>query len=290
MDSSLLRDKVAGDVFRAAGVPSPWRAFYRVFIDVGDGPTYFGLYTVAEVPDGPMFDRELGGDGGNLYKPDMVPGAWTPEGPVDDAAFPKKANEDEADWSDIEDTIAALHADSSDSAAWLEELDRHLHVGGFLRWLAVNTSIQDWDTYGNMGHNYYLYGDPSAGGQLTWIPWDHNMAFADDVGLAPPLPLDMEGVGDEWPLIRRLMDDDTCRGRYFDFVEEFAAGAFERGAMSARFQSEHDLIAEYVVGDEGERPGYTSLASDDAFLSSVGALEAHVAKRQRAIVEELQTR
>jgi spore coat protein H len=66
LDSSYIRDKVGGDMFREGGVPAPRRAFIRIYIDVGEGPLYFGLYTMAEVPDDPMFTSQLGGIGGNL--------------------------------------------------------------------------------------------------------------------------------------------------------------------------------------------------------------------------------
>ena len=42
-DSTYLREKVTHDVFREAGVPAPHTAFYRLYIDYGEGPTYFGL-------------------------------------------------------------------------------------------------------------------------------------------------------------------------------------------------------------------------------------------------------
>ena len=34
----------------------------------------------------------------------------------------------------------------------------------FLDWLALNTLIQDWDTYGYYAHNYYLYAAPGEKG------------------------------------------------------------------------------------------------------------------------------
>lgn len=36
-------------------------------------------------------------------------------------------------------------------------------VDGFLRYLAVNGIIQNWDTYGRMVHNYFLYNAPETG-------------------------------------------------------------------------------------------------------------------------------
>ena len=59
-------------------------------------------------------------------------------------------------------------------------------VDHFLKWLAVNTAIDNWDTYGAMAHNYYLYGDPRQKGRLQWIPWDNNMAFGINPMGGPP--------------------------------------------------------------------------------------------------------
>ena len=56
-DSSLVREKVMNDLLRASGVPAARAAFYRVYVDHGEGSTYFGLYTVVEVPDDPMFEK-----------------------------------------------------------------------------------------------------------------------------------------------------------------------------------------------------------------------------------------
>src|SRR5690606_31230712 len=50
-DDSLLREKVAADIFRAAGVPAAQTAFYAVYVDHGAGLVYFGLYTMTEIVD-----------------------------------------------------------------------------------------------------------------------------------------------------------------------------------------------------------------------------------------------
>jgi spore coat protein CotH len=47
-DKSMLREKVAGDVFRNAGLVGSHTAFYTLYVDHGNGPIYFGLYTLAE--------------------------------------------------------------------------------------------------------------------------------------------------------------------------------------------------------------------------------------------------
>jgi hypothetical protein len=51
MDDSYLREKVTADIFREAGVVASQTAFYEVYVDTGEGPKYFGLYTVVEIVD-----------------------------------------------------------------------------------------------------------------------------------------------------------------------------------------------------------------------------------------------
>ena len=287
LDSSYLRDKVGGDLFREGGVPAPRRAFVRIYIDFGEGPVYFGLYTMAEVPDDPMFNSQFGGTGGNLYKPDFGAATWNDGLPVDEESFPKKTNETEADWGDVERAIEALHGPREDAAAWRAGLEALFDVHGFLKWLAINTVIQDWDTYGNLPHNYYLYGDPSQNGRLIWIPWDHNMCLGDRLGLMPPIALDMSDVGDEWPLIRFLIDDPVYREAYWDYVEACVEGVFEADTVKARLQREHDLIAPYVVGPDGELPEYTVMPSPEAFEGSLQELFDHVDARHDAVTGAL---
>jgi len=180
-DDSQIRELFATEVFRDRGVPAPRAAFYRVFVDSGAGPEYWGLYTMIEDPaDGAMLDAQFGGRSGNLYKPDGPGANWTQfikEG------FPKKTNEKQADFGDVEAAVAALHAPPGPgNVAWRTALEARFDADLFLRWLAVNTAIQNWDAYGAMAHNYYLYGDPGQKGRLRWIPWDNNLALGAGFG------------------------------------------------------------------------------------------------------------
>ncbi len=294
LDPSLIREKVMGDVLRASGVPAPRSAFYRVSIDVDGTSRYFGLYTVIEVPDRPLFESRFGAAGGNLYKPDGPPAtsaaSWQDGLPIDDTSFPKKSNEEQADWSDVAAAIAALHADRSDPDAWRDELDRRFEVSGFLGWLAINTIVQNWDSYGLTCHNYYLYGDPSEGGRLHWIPWDQNLSFGTFGSPGELLPLDLATVGDELPLIRFLMDDEAYSAIYWDEVERFVAGPFADGRIEERLREAHELVAPHVVGADGERPGYTLLREPGAFEGSLAELVAHVVSRRAAVADALARR
>ena len=177
-DASRMREALANEIFRDRGVAAPRVAFYRIVVNTGARDESWGLYTLVEDPaDRAMLTSQFGGASGNLYKPDGPSADWTT---FDRAGFEKKNNKATADFSDIQAAIEALHADLP-SAAWRANLERHFDVDFFLRWLAVNQVVDNWDAYSRFAHNYYLYADPGRNGRLVWIPWDNNYSF----GLIP---------------------------------------------------------------------------------------------------------
>ncbi len=278
LDDSLIREKVVADIFREAGVPAPRTAFYRLFVDHGDGPTYFGLYTMVEIPSTPMLETQFGGDWGNLYKPD---GTGATFATYNEASFDKETNEDEADFSDVAALYDALHANRTDAETWRAGLEAVLDVSGFIRWLAVNTVIQNWDTYGVMSHNYYLYNDPETA-LLNWIPWDNNEALGGGNGFGREPSLALTEVSDSWPLIRYLMDDIVYYDMYVEEIENTIDFVFYPEVMQPIYEDAHDLIWPYVVGDDGEIAGYSLLSSSGAFNTSVDELIDHVEDRHDA--------
>ena len=284
-DNSLLREKIVGDIFREAGVPAPRNAFYRLFIDYGEGPVYFGLYTMVEVPRKPMLETQFGDSDGNLYKPEGPGARWIT---FDKESFAKKTNKSENDWSDVEAAFTALHASRDDPAGWRGGLEAVFDVDGFLRWLAVNTVIQNWDTYGNTPQNYYIYSDPGDG-QLHWIPWDNNEALKSTGDLVDPLPLSLDStaVDESWPLIRFLMDDPVYHATYLSFVHDTIEGAFSVTRSQTRLINAHDLIAPFVVGPDGEQGEYTLLAGPEDFDIELDNLLDHVVQRHNEVLQFL---
>jgi spore coat protein H len=260
LDSSYLRAKVVTDLMREAGLPAPKTAFMRVYFDRGAGSTYLGLYTVIEIPDEPMLDTQFGSSAGNLYKPKGTGGRWTVFVGDD---FPKRTNDADQDWTDVEDAIAALNDPTTDRDVWRRRLEARVDVGAFLRWLALNTLVGNNDAYGGLSaHNYYLYESPRHRDRLFWIPWDHDLAIPSatgglgGVGGAGQTALDLfhTRIGADWPLIRRLLDDPVYRAAYRGYLEELLNSVLEPSRVNARVRSEYERIAPYVVGANGEAP------------------------------------
>lgn len=301
-DPALVRDKLAADIFRAGGVPAARTSYAAVYVDWNDGPVYFGVYTIIEDPADQMLDTQLGNGSGNLYKPWGDAARWLDldEIGVDEVAamFERSTNDEETDFSDITDAIRALHVDRSDPASWRAGLETVFDVANFLRVLAINQVMMNWDSYGCMHHNYFVYANPVDGGRLVWFPWDLNEAMLDrrQEGCPEPgsimldeivYPEPETSIDSAWPLISFLLADEEYRAAYQDEVRAAAAGAFAADRVIAELQRYHDLVAPFVVGPtEVETYPYSNTTIDD-FESSLSegdnALEPHVWARRAAV-------
>lgn len=275
-DNSMLREKVVADIFREAGISSAHTAFYAVTIDYGEEPVYFGLYTVVEVVDDTVIETQFNDDSGNVYKPEGT-GATFVAGTFTEVNFDKETNQEDGDYSDVLALFTALHADNrlTDPETWRSELESVFDVDTFLNWLAVNTVIQNWDVYGAIPHNYYLYNNPETS-QLVWIPWDNNESLKSAGGVGAPLNLDLSSVGKKWPLINYMRDDPVYYQKYLEYLEAVIEGPFEPQKMVETYNFYHDLIAPYVIE---ESAGYTQLRFKEDFERSVNELIEHTQSR-----------
>ncbi|MBC8375089.1 MAG: CotH kinase family protein [FCB group bacterium] len=279
-DQSFLREKVTAEIFRDAGLAVSHTAFYDLYIDTGDGPEYFGLYTLVEEVDDTVIETQFASVDGNLYKPEYT-GASFEEGTFSESDFTKKTNEDDNDWSDIQALFEALHADtrSNNPEAWRTDLDSIFDTDVFLKYLAVNTVVQNWDTYGRMTHNYYLYNNPDNG-KLTWIPWDNNEALQDGK-MGGSLNLDFSDLlSGNWPLIEYLYADDVYRNKYDTYVNETRSTVFAPGNIQVKYAEYAALVEPSAVA---EIAGLTFLYSSSNFQSAISQLNAHADNRASAV-------
>ena len=278
-DNSLIREKVAADIFREAGIPAAKTAFYKVYIDFGEGKKYCGIYTMVEVVDDTMVKDQFADDPeakGNIYKPESNLQSFV------QSQFEKKNNKDEADYSDVQAFITALNATNrtTNASIWRTNLEKTFNVDHYLKYLAVNNTIVNWDAYGAIAHNYYLYNSPSK--KLIWIPWDHNESMKTSGRNA--VSLAMTEVAKTWPLLRYIADDAVYYARYKQYVSEFSNSVFTSTKMGTLFEKYHNLIAPYVNGSEVEQKPYSNLTSTAAFANELATLKTHVSTRNQAVV------
>lgn len=283
-DASLVREKVGADLFREFGLASSKTAFCVVYVDHGSGPIYFGVYTLVEEVDDSVLGSVFESAAGNLYKPDGTAARFS-AGTYDESEMEKKNNEILADYSDVYTLYTAINnsARTSDTESWKDELNACFDVDAFLQWLAANTAMQNWDTYGVMTHNYYLYNNP-ANGLLTWIPWDNNEALQEGKQ-GGALSLSLGEVGSNWPLISHLMEEDEYQQTYKEYLLEFTEGVFAPEKMTTLYSEYQALLKEYAYAESSP---YTFIRSDAYFDAAIEDLKQHVQTRASAVQSYLQ--
>jgi spore coat protein H len=273
----------------------------------GDGPVYWGLYSIIEDPSDRMLRTQLGDDSGNLNKPWGDAAGWLSLEQIGqdevEAYFGRSNNEGDTDWSDVIEAIAALPADRSDPESWRSALEATFDVQSFIKTLAINQVMVNWDSYGCMHHNYYVHANPLSGGRLLWFPWDLNeaMLYRTQSGCRDPGSVMLDeivyadptsGIDADWPLIQFILADSEYRASYRTELQAALDGAFAANTVTTQIRQFHDLIASYVVGpDEVESFPYTN-CTDERVRASLetgdNALIPHVSARRDAVAAALE--
>jgi len=283
-DKSFMREKVAADIFKKAGLVVSHTAFYAVYVDYGEGPIYFGLYTMVEEVDDTVIKEQYSNSSGNLYKPENT-GASFAYGTFNQTDFVKKTNETNSDWSDIKNLFSVLHSTNrtSETEQWRNNLDAIFNTDAYLKYLAVNTIIQNWDTYGIMPHNYFLYNNPDDN-KLEWIPWDNNEALQEGK-MGGALKLDFSNLEtNQWPLIEYLYNDTVYKAKYDQYLEDIITTAFEPNYVKGLYAKYSPIIEDYATS---ENEGYTFLNSSSDFYAAIDELNTHADNRAIAVEEYL---
>lgn len=185
-DGTQFREALAYDAFRRAGVPAPRTAFAKVFLTINGERTneFLGLYTLVEAVEGDFLQIHFGTRKGLLVKPDRVRGLeylgedWN--------AYTKRYNpKTHVKPGDTRRFIGLTKfLAEDDDATFVRELPNQLDVDGFLRFIALNALLANYDSFLGTGHNYYFF-QPRAGGKAAFIPWDLNEAFGGHPGAGP---------------------------------------------------------------------------------------------------------
>src|SRR5690606_31095003 len=130
-DGSAMRDALAYDLLRDAGLVASETGFYQLELDFGEGPRDLGLYTVVEVVDDTVIPRHFEDAGGNIYEVEG-PAASFMAGTREQipASFQVESDPDQADWSDIRALYDVLHSPlrTEDGAAWRRSLESVFEV------------------------------------------------------------------------------------------------------------------------------------------------------------------
>jgi Ca2+-binding EF-hand superfamily protein len=177
MDPSQLREALSYAVFRAAGVPSPRTAFVELYLTVPGKHEreFIGLYTLVEQVNGTFLKDHFQTSKGMLLKPEGIRGLpYLGEDWSKYARYRPKKKPSHAAQRRLIDFTRLLN--EADDAAFRRQIDSFVDVDEFLRFLAANVVLSNFDSFIGLGHNYYIYLHPKTN-RFVWIPWDMNLSF-----------------------------------------------------------------------------------------------------------------
>jgi CotH kinase protein len=212
-DPSQMREAVAWQLFRRAGVPAARHTYTRLAIN----GRYQGLYSLIEQVDRSFLRERFGANNrGNLYKGycgdvgcatlehrtgadgDDTGRQYYTSHDSTDLTYALKTNEDDPKRNTYDDLATFIRVvdgvglpggdERFASDAFRASVEDILNVRAFLRWAGVNVLLGSWDTYFATPANYYLYNSGRRGAEkkfvdrpyFTFIPWDYDNILGID--------------------------------------------------------------------------------------------------------------
>ncbi len=163
-DPTLMNEIICGELFRAAGVPTPRATHARVLFNGRD----LGFYVLKEGYDKRFLKRHFKDASGNLYD-----GGFLMD--VDDN-LEKDSGDGPSDWSDLVKLADA--ANTADLAQRKEQLSQVLDTDRFITFAALEMLTCDWDGYVQNRNNYRLYHDPATR-KFVFMPHGMDQMFWD---------------------------------------------------------------------------------------------------------------
>ncbi|MBL7813777.1 MAG: CotH kinase family protein [Saprospiraceae bacterium] len=277
-DNTFMKEKILTDLFRKSGVMACKVAYYRVYIDFGLGSKYCGIYQVIETVEEHLVKNQRNEKVGNVYKPESTFQQFK------ESEFEKQNNKSAADYSDVKQLLSVLHSPlrTTNRAQWKKDLEAIFDVKEFLKYLAVNNTVGNWDSYGVLYHNSFLV---NINGILHWVPYDLNLSFQMRGGLNNSriaLTFGMDEVTNQWPLIRYVVDDPEYFAFYKAAVKAFIANHFTPSTMLESIRQHKAILQPYLTGSGAEAPPYSHLPNFQSFESAVTNLSVYINDRYQA--------
>jgi hypothetical protein len=273
-DPSAIAERLAYDLFRAAGLPAPRANSAVVYVN---GASY-GIYANVETEDKTFLRRWFASADGNLYEEgqeDFLPGKET--------TFELETNEAANDRSDLTNLIASFAA--ARDASYLDDLGKALDVTHFLRFTAAEGIVNQWDMYGYTRfypNNFRIYRDPGAG-RFVFLPWGMDMAWKPYHDGTPHLPMlaiardnnQARGSITAGAMFVRCLNLPACKTRYVGVVRELIQ-LLEASALDRTAQRYYDQVKPHVYADR--RKAFGDEAFERAFTTVVRTIRERPAR------------
>ena len=252
-DPSLVREALALELMRNAGVPAPRSSL--VWVEMGDGG---GVYTLVEQVDNRFLEDRFAEDSGELYK--LERGAnLVYRGDELESYDWLNSYELKADAENVQGTALVglmKTLDLSSTEELRRALPRVLDVDGFLLLLAVNSWLANMDSYAGTGGNLYLYRD--SRGRFRGVACILNLAHGNYHGRHCKLGEDEERCRQTSTAFCESACQRTGAECPEYCVEYYAELCVEHHSEFCRYTSRDDAEEEACRENAPEYCGYTT--------------------------------
>lgn len=275
-DPSVIRSKIAWNLFRDFGIPAPRANHVAVYIN-GD---YYGLYINVEQIDEEFIESRFDQKDGNLYKclypADLDYKGTNPENykytSGDRRVYDLKTNIVEDDYSDIAHFITRLN--QLPNAVFECEITKHYNVFDYLRVIAVDVFLSNWDGPIYNKNNFYLYYNTQSE-RMEYIPYDLDNTFGIDWfdrDWKTRNIYDWMKHGEPRPIYTKMMNNEALREIYSQYTAELLSEAYTGQAFTNEIIRIKEMITPYLENDSyyPRDYGFTMEDFHNSFLMGLG--------------------
>jgi spore coat protein H len=230
-DPSYMTELLCGDLFLAAGVPTPRATHARV--ELNGRPV--GLYVLKEGFDKTFLRRHFTNAKGNLYDGGFIRD-------ITDRLELDEGNEGppHADLRRL--ATASMETDSAKRWSALEQL---LDMNSMLSFMALEMMTWHWDGYVMKRNNYRVYHEPTSD-KIYFLP--HGMDQMFWVPEAPLIPVNPDGL-----VAAAILRTPQGRKEYRQRVGLLLTNVFTAERLTNRIRQMHRRIRPVLASiDEGE--------------------------------------
>lgn len=257
-DASCLKDTLAYEFFRQAGVPASRTAFARLRLSVGSRfeNRLLGLYVLVENPDAAWAREQFGTGGVALFKPvtyelfkDLGDDWSAYEGIYDEKTKIKPKH------SQRVLALAKLVTHASDRE-FSDRVSEFVDVDEFCRFLACQVLLSNYDGPLSNGQNFLLYLDPRTE-RFGFIPWDLDHSWGEFPFISSLEQREHASIWHPWigenRFLERMLAVETVRQCYRRELERILTTLFVPERLNRRVDELAPLVRPFIAEESSSR-------------------------------------
>jgi len=257
-DASCLRDTLAYEFFRDAGVPASRTAFARLRLTIEGRfeDRLLGLYVMVENPDSEWAYEQFGVEGIALFKPvtyELFKDLGEDWSAYERIYDPKTKIRTKQSRRLIDLAKLVTHADDAEFGAKLGDF---IDLDEFARFLACDVLLSNYDGLLSNGQNFLIYLDPRTD-RFGFIPWDLDHSWGEFSFLGSLKQREQASIWHPWVgknrFLERMLLVSAVRERYRSELERMRSTLFLPERLNQKVDQLVPLVRPFIAEESARR-------------------------------------